>query len=247
MNEKDYVAASEPAVQAINSLVTKQNFVEIGQAVVDTLVNSSTVDTGQIAKSMSAMVEELGKSVSGSIHNVEIAQSLIESLVRSAYSSSQDAMVSVEAARAVVDEVKPYLPPETVESVETKIERSKKPGDKLSKSDWIAIIGILVTIFLFAVGQASSSEHEQKEERLWTATVEYQQESLAIQKQDVELKKEILEYIQNLQSSSVDVSNNSDSVRNNDQRVADSVDPHNEEENQESIQKSLQEQPDAED
>lgn len=247
MNEKDYVTASEPDVRAINSLVTKQNFVEIGQAVVDTLVNSSTVDTSQITNSMSMALDELAKSMFNSIPNLEIAQSLIESLVKSACSSSLDDMVSVEAARAVVDEVKPYLPPETVESVETKIERSKKSGDKLSKSDWIAIIGILVTIFLFAVGQASSSEHEQKEERLWTATVEYQQESLAIQKQDVELKKEILEYIQNLQSSSVDVSGDPDGVGNDDQSVTDSVDSQNEDENQEPIEKSLQEQADAED
>lgn len=128
MNEKDYVAASEPAVRAINSLVTKQNFVDIGQAVVDTLVNSSTVDTSQITNSMSMALDELAKSMFNSIPNLEIAQSLIESLVKSTCSSSLDDMVSVEAARAVVDEVKPYLPPETVERVETKIERSKKNG-----------------------------------------------------------------------------------------------------------------------
>ena len=102
----------------------------------------------------------------------------------------ENAEISVEDARAVVEEVKPYLPPEVTESVKTKIEKTKTQDNKLSWSDWIAIAGVIVTILLFIAGQVSSDEHDQNEESFWSASAQYQQESLDLQKREAEHSEE---------------------------------------------------------
>ena len=68
-----------------------------------------------------------------------------------------DAWISFEEAKTVVDDVKPYLPPETVQSLESKMEKSKTSDHKISKEVWIGILttlfSSLVAIILFWLGQ----------------------------------------------------------------------------------------------
>lgn len=105
--------------------------------------------------------------------------------------------IPAEEVQVALAGVKSYLPEETAELVDAKVKEAQTADKKISNSDWIAIIGIIVTILLFIVGQCSSVEHEQKEEAAWSAFAEYQQESIELQKQDITLKQEILDCLKN--------------------------------------------------
>lgn len=153
MDKKDYATAFEPIVQAANNLIPEQNLVELGQAAADAFARANTVEIGKFANSMSVALDELAKSMSNSIPRVEIAQSIIESLAKTACSSLPDSMVSVEEARALMKEVKPYLPPDTTVRIETKIEEFKTTDNKLSTEMWLSILSMLLSIILFGLGQ----------------------------------------------------------------------------------------------
>lgn len=105
--------------------------------------------------------------------------------------------IPAEEVQEALAGVKSCLPAETVELVDAKVKEAQTADKKISNSDWIAIIGIIVTILLFIVDQCSSVEHEQKEEAAWSAFAEYQQESIELQKQDLTLKQEILDCLKN--------------------------------------------------
>lgn len=105
--------------------------------------------------------------------------------------------IPAEEVREALADVKSCLPEKAVELVDAKVKEAQTADKKISNSDWIAIIGIIVTILLFVVDQCSSVEHEQKEEAAWSAFAEYQQESIELQKQDITLKQEILDCLKN--------------------------------------------------
>lgn len=105
--------------------------------------------------------------------------------------------IPAEEVQEVLAGVKSCLPEEAIELVDAKVKEAQTADKKISNSDWIAIIGIIVTILLFIVDQCSSVEHEQKEEAAWSAFAEYQQESIELQKQDLTLKQEILDCLKN--------------------------------------------------
>ena len=105
--------------------------------------------------------------------------------------------IPAEEVQEVLTGVKSCLPEEAIELVDAKVKEAQTADKKISNSDWIAIIGIIVTILLFIVDQCSSVEHEQKEEAAWSAFAEYQQESIELQKQDLTLKQEILDCLKN--------------------------------------------------
>ena len=127
-------------------------------------------------------------------------------------------------AEAVVEEVKPYLPPEAAERVEAKIKEAKTSDNKMSRDEWLQIVAIIVSVLLSFAEWAGSLEHDRKEEDFWASTVEYQHESLEIQRKELELKQEILECFQNLQGSVAGVSEGSECVGNDDQCIANPVD-----------------------
>lgn len=105
--------------------------------------------------------------------------------------------IPAEEVQEVLAGVKSCLPEEAIELVDAKVKEAQTADKKISNSDWIAIIGIIVTILLFIVDQCSSVEHEQKEEAAWSAFAEYQQESIELQKQDLTLRQEILDCLKN--------------------------------------------------
>ena len=105
--------------------------------------------------------------------------------------------IPAEEVQEALAGVKSCLPEEAVELVDTKVKEAQTADKKIANSDWIAIIGIIVTILLFIVDQCSSVEHEQKEEAAWSAFAEYQQESIELQKQDITLRQEILDCLKN--------------------------------------------------
>ncbi len=105
--------------------------------------------------------------------------------------------IPAEEVQEVLADVKSCLPEEAVELVDAKVKEAQTADKKISNSDWIAIVGIIVTLLLFIVDQCSSVEHERKEEAAWSAFAEYQQESIELQKQDITLKREILDCLKN--------------------------------------------------
>lgn len=96
--------------------------------------------------------------------------------------------IPAEEVQEVLTGVKSCLPEEAIELVDAKVKEAQTADKKISNSDWIAIIGIIVTILLFIVDQCSSVEHEQKEEAAWSAFAEYQQESSELQKTGPHIK-----------------------------------------------------------
>ena len=162
------------------------------------------------------------------------------------------------STQAVLDEVEPLLPTEAVETINAKIAEVKTPDNAIPQKDWVGIISIIVTILLFLAGQALSSEHDKKEESSWSATAEYQQEMLEIQREEAETaenfrqrteehfkivedtNERIAEALEMLANQSVELDDRG-------QSVLDSDDSQDDAEDQDSIQAAQQEQADAED
>lgn len=115
--------------------------------------------------------------------------------------ASGETAVPLDETQAVIEEVKPYLPAEAAETLDTKITEAKTPDNKLTLDRWLAIIGILVSLLTAFYSQASSAEHEKKEEAAWSAAAEYQQENLALQKENNALQQKILECMEEMQNS----------------------------------------------
>ncbi len=144
-----------------------------------------------------AIAEQLNSSVCQNMAN-QWAVGLLESIQAlpiGEFEARQE--IPAEEVREALADVKSCLPEEAVELVDAKIKETQTADKKISNSDWIAIIGIIVTILLFIVDQCSSVEHEQKEEAAWSTFAEYQQESIELQKQDITLKQEILDCLKN--------------------------------------------------
>ena len=176
----------------------------------------------------------------------------------STYSEKESETVPLASTQAVLDEVEPLLPTEAVETINAKIAEVKTPDNAIPQKDWVGIISIIVTILLFLAGQALSSEHDKKEESSWSATAEYQQEMLEIQREEVErsenfrqrteehfkivedTNERIAEALEMLANQSVELDDRG-------QSVLDSDDSQDDAEDQDSIQAAQQEQADAED
>lgn len=161
---------------------------ELTNSLVDTTLLSESVQ--QALLGMSATIEAAGLNqtkLSG------IAASILDSLH---FDMSMDAVIPAEKARAVVEEVKSYLPVEVTEEVENKFSSAQTAGNNISRSDWIAIIGIIVPVLIALAGWALSLEHDQKEEAAWCATAEYQQESLEIQRQNAKQLEEFQQCVE---------------------------------------------------
>ena len=144
-----------------------------------------------------AIAEQLNSSVYQTMAS-QWAVSLLESIQAlpiGEFEARQE--IPAEEVQEALAGVKSCLPEEAVELVDAKVKEAQTAGKKISNSDWIAIIGIIVTILLFIVDQCSSVEHEQKEEAAWSAFAEYQQESIELQKQDITLRQEILDCLKN--------------------------------------------------
>ena len=176
----------------------------------------------------------------------------------STYSEKESETVPLASTQAVLDEVEPLLPTEAVETINAKIAEVKTPDNAIPQKDWVGIISIIVTILLFLAGQALSSEHDKKEESSWSATAEYQQEMLEIQREEAErsenfrqrteehfkivedTNERIAEALEMLANQSVELDDRG-------QSVLDSDDSQDDAEDQDSIQAAQQEQADAED
>lgn len=144
-----------------------------------------------------AIVEQLNSSVyqnMASQWTVGLLES-IQALPIGEFEARQE--IPAEEVQEVLAGVKSCLPEEAVELVDAKVKEAQTADKKISNSDWIAIVGIIMTLLLFIVDQCSSVEHEQKEEAAWSAFAEYQQESIELQKQDITLKQEILDCLKN--------------------------------------------------
>lgn len=144
-----------------------------------------------------AIAEQLNSSVYQNMAS-RWAVSLLESIQAlpiGEFEARQE--IPAEEVQEALAGVKSCLPEEAVELVDAKVKEAQTADKKIANSDWIAIIGIIVTILLFIVDQCSSVEHEQKEEAAWSAFAEYQQESIELQKQDITLRQEILDCLKN--------------------------------------------------
>lgn len=206
---------------------------ELTNSLVDTTLLSESVQ--QALLGMSATIEAAGLNqtkLSG------IAASILDSLH---FDMSMDAVIPAEKARAVVEEVKSYLPVEVTEEVENKFSSAQTAGNNISRSDWLTIIEIIVPVLIALAGWVLSLEHDQKEEDFWYATAEYQQEDLELKRQDIALKQEILEHLKNPQDAPMGIGDTSENVANSGQHVIDSVDSQDDADDQ----SVLQERPDC--
>lgn len=180
---------------------------------------SEMIDTAQkaLSSSLPVLSETMKEVVAEQLSN----SSYLESIRDIALSTLDDLdletpekfpEIPAEKIQPALDEVKRSLPKEAAEVINVKIAESKTADNKISLGNWIEIVGILVTILLFLAEQTLSSEHDKKEEAYWAATNEYQQESLELQREDISLKKEILDYFKDLQGNSFGVNDVSDDV-----------------------------------
>lgn len=237
---EEFFSRVEQAVMSMKSLSNEQ--VElIAQRAIDSL--TKTIGSGQ-EKIIDAAISNFFQ-FEENVRNMEpeTLEKTMSFLADQLCDAFDDALVSVETAQETIDEVTPYIPTNVTESIRCKIEKSKTSNNEIPRSDWIAIIGIIVTVLLFVAGQVASNKHEQNEEALWAATAEYQQESLELQRRDVELKQEFLDYLQNLQSDSVEVRDVAENISNAEQHIQELVDSQNISESCDTLQKQSDRQP----
>lgn len=207
---------------------------------------SEMIDTAQ--KALSSSLPLLSETMKEAVAEQLSTPSYMES-IRDIALSTLDALdleepekfpeIPAEKLQPALDEVERRLPKEAAEVVNAKVAKSKTEDNKISLGSWIEIVGILVTILLFLAEQALSSEHDKKEEAYWAATNEYQQESLELQREDVSLKKEILDYFKDLQGNSFGTNDVSEDV-------CDPVDSQTETENHEAVQNGQQKKSETE-
>ena len=226
MNESEKMTAlrmQQIANSVAACLPTNEQMTVSMQAAIAPLLKAMDFDNQAVNESARAAILELQKTMLKMKPEtwVKVSEVFIE-VFRSV---SLDYEIPVKKAEAVVEEVKPYLPPEAAERVEAKIKEAKTSDNKMSRDEWLQIVAIIVSVLLSFAEWAGSLEHDRKEEDFWASTVEYQHESLEIQRKELELKQEILECFQNLQGSAAGVSEGSECVGNDDQCIADPVDP----------------------
>lgn len=228
MNEKNYTNQAEVVAQQMYKLVQREladNTSNLSQTILDAV----QLDVDLWRATASEIIFQ---------QNQETFKILREAALEAIRETTNHTVITVKEAKELVNDVEPYLPANVTKAVQTEIEKKKTPDDKISRSDWISIIGILVTILLLFAEQALSSEHDQKEEAYWAATNEYQQESLELQKEDIALKQEILDYFKDLQGDSLRL----DDVPN---CVCNPVDSQNDAENSGTVQDSQQKKPET--
>ena len=223
MDELSALRMQQIANSVVASLPTNEQIMASTQAAMAQLMKAMDFDHQAVTESARAAILVLEKNMPEM--KPEVVAKITEGLAEVFRSVSSGNEVPVEKAEAVVEEVKPYLPPVTAESVEAKIKEAKTSGGKMSRNDWLQIASIIVSVLLALMGWVGSLEHEQKEENFWAVTAEYQQESLETQRKELELKREILKCFQNLQGDAVDVCDASECVGNDNQCITDSIDP----------------------
>ena len=228
MNEKNYTNQAEVVAQQMYKLVQRE-LADRASNLSQTILDAVQLDVDLWRATASEIIFQ---------QNQETFKILREAALEAIRETTNHAVITVEEAKEIVNDVEPYLPASVTKAVQTEIEKKKTTDDKISRSDWISIIGILVTILLFFAEQTLSSEHDQKEEAYWAATNEYQQESLELQKEDIALKQEILDYFKDLQGDSFCFDDVSNSVSN-------SVDSQPETEEHEAVQDGQQKKPET--
>lgn len=165
--------------------------------------------------------------------------------------------IPIEKVQPVLDEMERCLPREVAEVVDDKVANSKTLNNKLSLSDWIAIVGIFVSIIVFFAEQASSNEHDRKEEAHWSAMEEYQQEMLDYQKQEAERSesfqqsveehfKVVENFDERIAKALEVIANQAVELDDQSQSIIDPVDSLDEFQNHEAVQDDQQKIPDTE-
>lgn len=175
---------------------------KVVQSLLDFMVADSQTSVESTATAVANMLAQTAQ-----MQNQQLFGASLKNLVNS-LSRIQDAeMFSAAEAEVMVEEVKPYLPKEVTEAAENKLAEVKTPDNKIHRIDWIKILEIITPFLLFIAGLVASSEHEHKEEICWSSVVEYLQEDIELQKQNQELKEEILDRVENFQCGSVEIRN----------------------------------------
>lgn len=165
--------------------------------------------------------------------------------------------IPIEKVQPVLDNMERYLPKKAAEIVEDKVAKSKKPNSKISLEAWIEVIGILVSIILAFSEQASSGEHDRKEEAHWSAMEEYQQEMLDYQKQEAERSesfqqsveehfKVVENFDERIAKALEVIANQAVELDDQSQGIIDPVDSLDEFQNHEAVQDDQQKIPDTE-
>lgn len=178
--------------------IISENMQQSTRAFADAFLRIEPVDITSVAAAcLNSVTEQLNSSVYQNMTSqwADALLKSIQALPIEEFETRQE--IPAEEVQEALADVKSCLPEEAAKLVDAKVEGAQTADKKISNSDWIAIIGIIVTILLFIADQCSSVEHEQKEEAAWSAFAEYQQESIELQKQDIALKQEILDCLKN--------------------------------------------------
>ena len=135
--------------------------------------------------------ESMRDSISEAVSmlNVRYSEELKKVYQKALYAIQEDMTVSVDAARAALDEVTPYLPEEATEAIEEKIQSAKQSESKISWKTVMEIITFIICILGF-IKECLPDEHQQRQEAANTTVIANQEEMLDLQKQEFKRSEE---------------------------------------------------------
>lgn len=162
------------------SLSTEQRVTDIRTAVNEMVVLMNRDAFESMRDSISEAVSML---------NVRYSEELKKVYQKALYAIQEDMTVSVDAARAALDEVTPYLPEEATEAIEEKIQSAKQSESRISWKTVMEIITFIICILGF-IKECLPDEHQQRQEAANTTVIANQEEMLDLQKQEFKRSEE---------------------------------------------------------
>lgn len=183
MNESEKMIALQ--VEHITKDLSKSLSTEQLVTDIRTAVNEMVVSMNRDA--FESMRDSISEAVS--MLNVRYSEELKRVYQKALYAIQENATISVETARAAVDEVTPYLPEEAAEAIEEKIQSAKQSESRISWKTVMEIITFIICILGF-VKECLPDEHQQRQEAANTTVIANQEEMLDLQKQEFRRSEE---------------------------------------------------------
>lgn len=194
MNELEKMSAlrmQQIANSVAACLPTNEQIMTSMQAAMAQLMKAMDFDHQAVTESARGAILELEKNMPKM--EPEAVSKIAESLTEVFRSVSSGDEVSVEKAEAVIEEVKPYLPTEAVETIEERIRSEKRSKSKISWKTVMEIISFIICV-LGLIKDCLPDEYKQKQEVANTVIIANQEEMLDLQKQELKHSEEFCQH-----------------------------------------------------